>query len=251
MYDQRNYGFTLDVRKGIAKFAAVSIQYRLETTELFNVASSASQQIRNEVGSVTKSQITPSIVFDTRDNPFLTRKGQRVVFTPFIAGGPLGGNTQIYGFDLEGSQYFKLPMDTILAFHGRIATVDTWGNGTRVPIFERLFLGGSNDLRGFDFRDVSPRDINGEPLGGRSLARATVEFTVPIIEKARAAIFYDTGFVNAPAWDFGTTHLVSDIGLGLRLDLPIGPIRIDYGYPLQKDNLPGKGKFNFNVGYQF
>ena len=106
-------------------------------------------------------------------------------------------------------------------------------------------------MRGFDFRDVSPRDINGEPLGGQSLARFTVEYTMPLIEKARAAVFYDTGFVNARSWDFSTDHVVSDVGVGLRLDLPIGPLRIDYGIPLQKDRNSGGGKFNFNVGYQF
>ncbi len=118
-------------------------------------------------------------------------------------------------------------------------------------IFDRLFLGGSNDLRGFDFRDISPKDINGEPLGGRSDATFTVEYTMPIIEKARFAIFYDTGFVNAGSWDFNTNNLASDVGVGLRLDLPIGPLRIDYGIPLQKAGTSGKGKFNFNVGYQF
>ena len=60
-----------------------------------------------------------------------------------------------------------------------------------------LFLGGSNNLRGFDFRDVGPRDANGEPLGGKTLARATIEYTFPLIEKARGALFYDTGFVNS------------------------------------------------------
>jgi outer membrane protein insertion porin family len=251
IYAQRSYGFSIDTRKAIGTFTSVSLQYRLETTQLFNVSSGASSALLIEAGSETKSQITPSFLFDTRDNPFLSRRGTRVAFTPYIAGGFLGGNTQIYGFNLEAAQFFHLWKDTILQFQGAIATVETWGSGDRVRIFDRLFLGGSNDLRGFNFRDVSPRDISGEPLGGQSLARFTVEYTVPIIEKARAAVFYDTGYVNAPSWDFNTNHLVSDFGIGLRLDLPIGPIRIDYAIPLQKDVYGGKGKFNFNVGYQF
>ena len=132
-----------------------------------------------------------------------------------------------------------------------MSTVDTWGSGDRVRIYDRLFLGGSNDLRGFNFRDVSPRDINGEPLGGQSSARFTIEYTVPLIEKARAAVFYDTGFVNASPWDFNTNQIVSDVGVGLRLDLPIGLFAIDYGIPIQKASFGGNGKFNFNVGYQF
>jgi len=251
IYSQRNYGFSVDLRKPIGSFLYVSLNYRLENTELFNIDPNASSALLLEAGKATKSEITTSLVFDTRDNPFLTRRGQRVVLTPFVAGGPLGGNTQIYGLDLQASQYFHLWKDTILLFNGEVATVDTWGSGDRVRIYDRLFLGGSNDLRGFNFRDVSPRDINGEPLGGQSSARFTIEYTVPLIEKARAAVFYDTGFVNASPWDFNTNQIVSDVGVGLRLDLPIGPIRIDYGIPIQKDVNSGNGKFNFNVGYQF
>jgi len=174
-----------------------------------------------------------------------------VSLSPYLAGGFLGGDTQIYGWDLEASQYFPFKWDTILLFNGEIATVNQWGSGSDVPIFDRLYLGGSNNLRGFDFRDVGPKDQFGEPLGGKSMARLTVEFTVPIVAKARGAIFYDTGFVHSDAWDFGTSHVASDIGVGVRLDLPIGPLRIDYGIPLQKDGNTGSGKFNFNVGYQF
>ncbi len=251
LYSQRVYGIQFDTRRAIGSFSAVSLQYRFDNNELFNVSATASAAIQAEAGSATKSQLTPGFVFDTRDNPFLSRRGQRVMFTPYVSGGPLGGDIQIYGFSLEAAQFFHLWKDTVLQIQGAIASVDAWGDGQGVRIYDRLFLGGSNDLRGFDYRDVSPRDINGEPLGGKSMARLTVEYTVPIIEKARAAVFYDTGFVNAPSWDFGTNNLVSDIGIGLRLDLPIGPIRIDYGIPLQSNNYGDGGKFNFNVGYQF
>jgi len=251
LYSQRNYGFSMETRKAVGTFTSVSLVYLLQRTELFDISPTASTALLLESGAATKSQISPSINFDTRDNPFLSRRGTRVFFGPYLAGGFLGGETQIYGFNLEVAHFIHLPKDTILQLQGQIATVDTWGDGRLVPIYDKLFLGGSNDLRGFDYRDVSPRDINGEPLGGKSLARFTVEYTVPIIEKARAAVFYDTGYVNAESWNFNTNHLVSDIGIGLRLDLPIGPIRIDYAIPIEKDVYGGSGKFNFNVGYQF
>jgi outer membrane protein insertion porin family len=251
IYSQRNYGFTTDIRKALGPFTSLSLGYALTRTELFDISSSASSALLFLAGSQTKSQISNTLIFDTRDNPFLSRRGTRVAFTPFVAGGPLGGETQIYGFGLEVAQFFHLWKDSILQLQGALGTVEPWGDGNVVHIYDRLFLGGANDLRGFDFHDVSPRDINGEPLGGQSLARFTVEYTMPIIEKARAAVFYDTGFVNIDSWNFNTNHLVSDIGIGLRLDLPIGPIRIDYGIPIQKDVYGGSGKFNFNVGYQF
>jgi outer membrane protein insertion porin family len=251
IYDQRNYGFSLEARKPLTAFMSVGVGYRLEDIDIYNLQTDASQLIRDEEGSRTKSEVSSSFTFDNRDNPFLTRRGSRVFANVRVAGGPLGGDTQIYGFDLQGSQYFPLPWDTILLLNGEVAVVDTWGGGDRVPIFERLFLGGSNDLRGFNYRDVSPKDENGEPLGGKTLARVTVEYTFPIIERIRGAVFYDTGFVHADAYDFGTSNLASDIGIGVRLDLPVGPLRIDYGFPLQRAGNSGGGKFNFNVGYQF
>ncbi|MEY2530482.1 MAG: outer membrane protein insertion porin family [Verrucomicrobiota bacterium] len=251
VYDQRNYGIAMELRKPLNAFMYATLGYRLEELEIFNVTT-ASPAIVAEEGAQLRSEILSSIVFDRRDNPLLTRRGQRISFAPYVAGGFLGGDTQIYGVDLEGSQYFHFPWDTILVLNGEAATVESWGNGNRVPIFDRLFLGGSNNLRGFAFRDVGPRDVNGEPTGGKSLARATAEFTFPVIpEKARVAVFYDTGFVNASSYDFSADNIVSDVGFGVRLVLPIGPLRIDYGIPIQHPGLGGGGRFNFNVGYQF
>jgi outer membrane protein insertion porin family len=251
VYDQRNFGFAVEARKPITNSMYASLGYRLEEIDIFNVTAGVSPEIRAEQGSRIKSSVLSSLTFDRRDNPLLTRRGQRISFSPYVAGGPLGGDTQIYGGDLEGSQYFHLPFDLIFLLNAEAAVVDQWGNGKEVPIFDRLYLGGSNNLRGFAFRDVGPRDEHGEPLGGDSMARFTSELTFPIIEKARGAVFYDTGFVNADPYDFGTSHVASDIGVGVRLDLPIGPLRVDYGYPIQKDGRNGGGHFNFNVGYQF
>src|SRR5882724_1812921 len=250
-YDQRNYGFLFELRKPINSYMYATLGYTLQDVDIFNVDPSASAFIQSQKGSSVESKLFTSVVLDTRDNPLLSRRGQRVTFSPLLAGGFLGGDTQIYGFDLEGSQYFRLPKDTILLINGEIGTVSQWGAGNEVPIYERLFLGGSNNLRGFPFREVGPQDENGEPVGGQTMARATFEWTFPIIEKARGALFYDMGFVNSEAWSFGFNHMASDIGIGLRLDLPIGPLRLDYGYPVMRDGYNGGGHFNFNVGYQF
>jgi outer membrane protein insertion porin family len=251
IYEQRDYGFSVEARKPLGTFVYTSLGYRLDELNIFNVQPSASQAIIDEEGKTTKSEVFSSLVFDRRDSPLLTRHGQRLSLSSYIAGGFLGGNTQIYGLDAEASQYFHLPWDTVLLFNAEAATVETWGSGDRVRIFDRLFLGGANNLRGFDFRDVGPKDVNGEPLGGQSMARATVEYTFPIVVKARGAIFYDTGFVHQGPYDFGSDQIASDFGFGVRLDLPIGPLRLDYGIPIQKAGNTGGGKFNFSVGYQF
>ncbi len=251
VYDQRAYGFSINSRLPLTAFSYISLTYRLEEVEIFNVNSTASPQLQAQAGTLLNSVLTPSYTYDTRDNIFLTRHGHRFVFTPNLAGGFLGGDVQVYGFDFQASQYFLLPLDNILLLNGEVSTVDTWGSGSNVPIFDRFFLGGANDLRGFNYRDVSPRDVNAQPLGGNTLARFTIEDTFPIIPKVRFAMFYDTGFVNAGAYDFGTQDIASDVGIGIRLDLPVGPLRLDYGFPLQGKQFGSGGKFNFSVGYQF
>jgi outer membrane protein insertion porin family len=121
-----------------------------------------------------------------------------------------------------------------------------------VPIFDRYFLGGANTLRGFSFRKVGPKDGNGEPIGGNVFYNATAEYTFPIIERVRGAVFFDIGEVEREAYTFSVGDLKSDAGVGVRLNLPIGPLRLDYGYPIMTDRQTGKtGKIQFSVGYQF
>ncbi|HEV2046575.1 MAG TPA: outer membrane protein assembly factor BamA [Chthoniobacterales bacterium] len=294
VYDQRSYGGSIEMRKPLFWNMYMTLGYQITNFEIFNVASGVSPEIRAEEGTRTKSEVITSLVFDRRDNPFLTRRGERISITPYVAGGPLGGDEQIYGWDLEASKYFRLPFDLILLFNAEMATVDVWDTPEKttisltpsstatpgpsptvqipsVPIFDRLYLGGSNNLRGFNFRDVSPKDTNKQPIGGQSMARGTVELTFPIIEKARGAVFYDVGFVNPDPWDFseqtqevprGINHtnlgprstydnIASDYGVGVRLDLPIGPLRLDYGIPVTNAGNKKSGHLNFSVGYQF
>ena len=135
--------------------------------------------------------------------PFSPGKGLGSIFSTYVAGGPLGGSVSVYGFDLDAAQYFHLPYDTILLLNGEVGVVSNWSGDPIVPIFDRLYLGGASNLRGFRFRDVGPKDDQGNPIGGNTLARFTIEYTIPIIERVRFAIFYDGGFVNPGSWSFG------------------------------------------------
>ena len=130
-------------------------------------------------------------------------------------------------------------------------------NDGEVPIFERMFLGGGRTLRGFEFRDVGPRDngYTNEVFGGKSLGYVSFEYTVPIIETVRAAVFYDTGFVNAGSWDVTPSDIYSDVGVGIRLKLPISPLplALDYAIPLSSPDKEADkgGQFNFSLSSQF
>ncbi len=252
VYDQLQFGGSVNLRKPLGEHAYAEIAYTLQQYEIHDVDEDASEAIKSEEGEYLESKIDINFAHDTRDSVFLTRKGHKIEVGTMIAGDFLGGDTDVYGFHADGSQFFSLPYDMIFSVEGSIRTVDTWGDGDRVPIFERLFLGGANNLRGFDYRDVGPKDEFGEPLGGRTSAYGTAELSFPIIEKIRGAVFYDVGFVSGDSYDWGG-DFNSDVGIGLRLFLlPTGPIRLDFGIPVQSDEFnDSSGKFNFNIGYRF
>jgi outer membrane protein insertion porin family len=120
-----------------------------------------------------------------------------------------------------------------------------------------MFLGGGRTLRGFEFRDVGPRDTGytEEVYGGNSLGYVSLEYTVPIIETVRAAIFSDVGFVNPDSWDASPKDIYSDFGVGIRLKLPISPLplALDYAIPISSpdDGADKGGQFNFSLSSQF
>jgi len=278
VYAQENAGFALQTRQQVWRALSLRNEYRFERVVIYDVGDivdpygssafggfssngQAGPVIQDAEGTYYKSALTSSLVWDTRDSLFLTRKGELVELTGFVAGGFLGGTVQDYGISLEAAKYVSLPWDLIFMAKGQLAVTDGWGPnqsgdddgyGNGVPIFDRLYLGGANNMRGFNFREVGPVDADDNPIGGNSLGYITLELTFPIISRVRGAVFSDAGFVNADSYDFGTSNYNVDIGIGLRLDLPIGPIRVDYGIPVVYDTWNGPpGKFNFNIGYQF
>ena len=284
VYSQSNLGGALQARKALTPFTALRGEYRLENININNltgnygngqgVTPQQQQQgaIQNAANNspYTKSCILLGIDFDNRDSLFLTRKGQSINLTGFVAGGGLGGTVQDYGISLDAKKYFSLPWDMILLTKGSVGVVNTWGSGTQgtntPPIFDELYLGGANDMRGFVFRGVGPKDFYGNPVGGSTSVYGTAELTFPIIPRLRGAIFTDWGYVNANAWDINPQSVTTaangqsytsgglngDVGIGARIELPIGPIRVDWGYPVMTDSWNRtSGQFQFNVGYTF
>lgn len=251
-YDQQNYGAAINLRKPLGEHAYAEVSYTASNIKIHNIDEDASDLIRQEEGEYFQSKFDFSLVHDTRDSVYLTRKGHKVSAGALLSGDFLGGDVDVYGLSFEASKYVSLPYDLIFSAEGAVRTVDTLGNGDRVPIFERLFLGGANNLRGFDYRDVGPKDENGEPIGGQTSAYASLELSFPIVEKVRGAVFYDVGLVSGDSYDWGG-DVNSDVGVGLRLFfLPTGPIRLDFGVPVQSDEENDSGgKFNFNLGYRF
>ncbi len=246
-YDQTNYGLAFSLRKSVGEHTYVVGDYRIEKIEI-DAERNASPAFLAEEGEFTKSSLGASIVRDTRDNVFLPREGHKVSAGFEFVG--IGGDVDDTIATISGAQYFTLPGDIIISLNGEF-NHSTDGD----HLFTRHFLGGANTLRGFDYRDVGPRDpVSGEVLGGNTSWYGTAEATFPIVEKIRFASFIDVGEVSdGPLGSVGG-GLNSDWGIGLRLFiLGSAPVRLDYAFPLQTDtfNDDDGGRFQFTMGATF
>lgn len=254
-YTQRQIGGALTLGKAIPTFfQRMELRYSLDQFDIYDVSTNASDQIRAEEGRRMQSKLGLTFIHDTRDSPFLPTRGRRMTVGAYAAGGPLGFDTDFYGFEARLSQYWPLWWRHVFSVRAWAAVVEEYGDDDDVHLPDRLYLGGPNTLRGFKFRRVGPSDPRtSEPLGGKSAAMASVEYTVPVIKFVRAAVFYDIGNVWLDAYDFELSDYCSDAGMGLRLDIPGFPIRLDYAWPLEvTENVYRTApRFNFSIGYAY
>jgi outer membrane protein insertion porin family len=234
--------------------------YTTNGTMIVTNPPNVSEEIARQDGNYWISRFGSSLAYDTRGAGFLPEKGQRTELRGDIAGGPLGGTVDDYRLEARTSWYFRgFTKGHVLEVGARVGVIEHYNDTAEVPLFDRWFLGGLDTLRGYEYRDVGPKDEFNEPLGGGTYWFGTIEYSIPIVERVRLAAFYDIGMVYPKAYSFEpqkrsdgfTTGRFNDNwGIGLRLFLPIGPLRLDYGIPISDDPSNGSsGRFQFSAGY--
>lgn len=182
----------------------------------------------------TTNSFTFTHVFDNRDNYFNASKGRRISFAAQWGGHGLGGDYDFYKFTAEGRFYKALGNGHILALRllgGYIDGDVSYGN-----LFD---LGGSDTLRGYE----------DDQFKGKKMYAATLEYRFPIAKKVQGVLFTDAGSTwgideGKIPWYTDDDSLNWSVGVGIRLQTPIGPIRLDYGHG-------DRNKFNFSFGTQF
>jgi len=251
-YEQRNVGAAVFIRKPVGERAYVRAEYRLEkiTVDVDSDVGIGSR-FNDFDGDFLRSSLGLNYVYDSRNAITNPRKGHKLDLGINIAGQFLGGDVDTIKFSAEGAKHWNLWFDSILTLKGAVNVVESSDD---TPIFDRQFLGGARNLRGFEFRDIGPRDAStNEVFGGNTSAYGTVEWTFPIMDTVRGAVFVDLGFVNEDSFDFSPSDLYTDAGLGLRLNLPFGPLALDYAVPVgaPDDEADNGGQFNFYLNYEF
>jgi len=256
-YNQKTIGVDFRVGKSFNDNFSVGSVYRLEHVNISDMNSGESEAMQEQVGNSLVSSLGFSETNDYRDSKLSPTSGWIITNNEDIAGGPLGGNKNFYRLQTSGAYYIPFKFNdvvTVLETSARTGIVQSYPSTPDVPIFERYFTGGQDSIRGYNERSVGPSDPNtNDAVGGDAILVGSAEYTVPIIEIIKGAVFYDIGNVWDKVRDYGTGGLKSGTGVGLRIKTPIGPIKLDYGFPLNTE--PGQttknGKFYFSVSRGF
>jgi len=286
LYNERITGATLGLTRALGSdFLIGNVSYTIENIGIHDVSTNAPLELREEAGDRLVSKVGFSLAYDTRNSTLLPDKGGLVTARTEVAGGPLGGDSDFYKLEMRASRYFKgLAKGHVIELGAGIGVVDQYGSSSRVPLFDRWYLGGIDSLRGYRYREVGPKDqptvisqgtgnggvpfpvivpSHNEPIGGDTYWIGTAEYSIPVIDYVRFAMFYDVGMVYVDPYSFHVQNKFNksyndNYGFGLRLNIPhLGPLRLDYGIPITSDKggpagLGGNhssGRFQFSVGY--
>jgi outer membrane protein insertion porin family len=251
-YTRDSYGGALRFRipTGIDEYTAVTARYLYDDSTIKDVAPTAAFPVREMEGNNVTSSFTLGMERDSRDRLWNTSKGSENRFTVEYAGGILGGDVYYNRYELTSAWYFPLFLETSFMVQGR------WGyvkqrSGGKLPDYQKYRIGGIHTVRGYDWYDITLTDpATGEPIGGEKMMVFNVEYRFPLIKDQGVVgvVFFDAGNVFGKDDSFSFNDIPRSAGAGVRWYSPLGPIRVEYGYVLNRRPDDPTGNIEFSIG---
>jgi outer membrane protein insertion porin family len=255
-YDETSTGGTLRMGYPLTENLRHSVRYTLRADEIQNVDDSASVFIQEEEGERSTSLVGQTLSYDRRDVRFLPTEGYYLRLDQDVAG--LGGDNRFIRHEVKGEYYYSVVPDVVLSVTGSGGYIKAFG-GESVHLSNRFFIGGNN-LRGFAFGGVGPRDSETDDrLGGNLyyVSSAEVRFPLGLPEELRifGRAFVDAGSlrdidVSGPTLDKSDGLRVGS-GLGLSWLSPLGPLSVNFAVPVKKEDKDNTEFFMLSFGTRF
>jgi outer membrane protein assembly factor BamA len=214
------------------------------------------EEIDRQFRDYTVSGPSASLVYDDRDDPLEPRDGT-FVGSDLALSLPILGAARFFKGYFQAAMYEPLNARTVFALAGRLGLARTYGVGEplALPLPERFFLGGAYGLRGYDEDTVGPRvpseDGTLVPTGGNALVYAGAELRVDAGRSFSVAAFAEMGGIYLFIREFDLGQLRYTAGLGLRYKTAFGPLRLDWGYKLNRPLGESSSRFHFTIGHAF
>jgi outer membrane protein assembly complex protein YaeT len=267
-FDFNRKGARAELVRRLRQNLSLSARYSLERTEVFNESFSSEDQLLIDrlFPQVRLSTISSSLIHDTRDDPVFPTSGGLIGVDGEVAARALGSEVGFVKSFMQGFLYRRLPgrrgivfatgarVGLAAGFARDVPRLDATGqpvigsNGEpatetldSLPASERFFAGGDTTVRGFSQDQLGTPDTldaNGVPLGGNAVVVLNAELRIPVWHDIGAVTFVDAGNVFAKVNDFALGDIRGAMGVGLRYRSPIGPLRFDIGFKLDRQRLP-------------
>ncbi len=249
-YDKLSTGGKLRTGYLIYDNTRAYLTYTYDISSVEDVEDAAPDEIKEMEGEFAESSITGSIRYDSRNRIFNPTSGSEQRLSIKYAG--LGGDIGFTKYTGKTGWYFPLVWNTVGFIHAKAGYVSEHADGF-LPLYERFYLGGINSLRGFEWRSVGPRDEKGAEIGGDKFIQFNLEYLIPLVLEYNVfgVVFYDTGnaYDNDENIDLG--NMRQSAGGGFRWYSPVGPIRLEYGYILDRQEGEAAGRWEFSMSTGF
>jgi outer membrane protein assembly complex protein YaeT len=225
--------------------------YRVEYNRLNDVSASTVLALGEIRQKGILSGPTVGLVWNTADNPFNPKKGEVISLVLDQAGAIWGGAFSFFKMTAEAKKYIDIGWSTVFASRLKLGFAEPIGSDKNFPLFERFYAGGDKSVRGYGRRRLGPLTAGDNPLGGLSVVEGSLELRRPIWKELNGAVFLDFGQVSKRSFDLPVDNLQFSAGFGVSYATPIGPLRLDIGFPFKPPRGDKPWQIHFSIGSYF
>jgi len=251
-FDFRRRGFQTQTVFPVA-IGSLLAQYTFQKTTTNNKDQSCVEANR-DLCDAKISGPSIGLIRDKRNDAIDPRRGSLITTQTLLSLKSLGGDSFIKG-SVFAARYEEIRAGIVLAGSARVGLAHAFDRSLNVPLPERFFAGGSSVLRGFKTDEVGPgqRNMAGVfiPDGGNALVTAALELRFDVARAWGVQVFAETGNVFAHADEVRLGQLREVAGMGISYRSPFGPLRVDWGFKLDKRSDEKRSQFHLGVGYAF
>ena len=221
-----------------------------------NVSTLDSTGLINNVTSIKNLQqrsLSFRLHIDKKDDPLFPKKGYLLDLYLKSTGYLLGGERNYLKLDFSINNYFMISKNSVLASRFKLGRIWSWEDSYNDYSYEKFYLGGSANMRGWEILKYSTvSNLGVIPFGGTHRFLSNIEFRNQMNQNLGITLFFDGGILGENFNEMQNSRLGWDIGIGLTISTPLGPVRLDYAVPYMNDEMNlSNGKINFGVQYLF